>query len=299
MNAEKFICKICGGIDTRVVYNGPIRLGKFGNISIEHYCLRQCNSCHVIALPPIIENIAPYYESQTYRYEIDGGGEVADYFRLHDAEQLRHLKITGTSEFRDKTVADIGCGGGAFLDNIKGYAKLAIAIEPSEVFRASLSKRGYIPCAYVEDALHDYKNKVDIAVSFSVLEHVDDPLLFLKQIYMLLLPNGKLILSTPNSDDVLLQALPDGYSQFFYRKTHLWYFNSSSLSKLLEFAGFKEIKIIPYHRFGIANFLAWLKDKAPKGELQMDFITQAIDATWKAELERTFRCDYLYAKAVT
>jgi len=290
------VCKICGNSKYKVKYEGPIRLGKFGDISKKRYKINECLSCGVISLPNVIEDSTAYYETDAYRKDVDEGSDVSDYFRIHDKEQVRNLQITGTSIFRDRIVADIGCGAGSFLDSIKGYVRRAIAIEPSMLFRRSLEKRGYITYPYITDALSVYENKVDIAVSFSVLEHIDNPLLFLKQIRNILSSTGKLIISTPNADDILLQVLPDVYPQFFYRKAHLWYFNSISLKKVLELAGYKEIKIIPYHRFGLSNFLIWLRDKTPKGDLKIDFITDAMDVIWKLELERTMRCDYLYAE---
>jgi len=292
-------CKICGNSNYRVRYEGPIRLGKFGNISKKQYKINECLSCGVISLPNVIGDSTAYYETDAYRKDVDEGPDVSDYFRIHDKEQVRNLQITGTSIFRDKIVADIGCGAGSFLDSIKGYVRGAIAIEPSILFRRSLEKRRYITYPYISDALSVYENKVDIAVSFSVLEHIEDPLSFLKQIRRLLSPNGKIILSTPNIDDVLFQVLPDIYPRFFYRKAHLWYFSASSLTKVLEFAGYTEIRIIPFHRFGLANFLIWLRDKTPGGDFKINFISDAMDAVWKTELERSLMCDYLFAEAIS
>ena len=41
-------------------------------------------------------------------------------------------------------------------------------------------------------------NQFDYAVSFQVIEHIEDDVTFLKEIYRVLKPNGKLILTTPN-----------------------------------------------------------------------------------------------------
>lgn len=290
-------CKICGSGEFSVVYEGPIRMGRFGNVSAIKYSIKKCLSCSVIFLPDIIEDHALYYESQSYREEVDGIVSDSEYFLLHDSEQASHFRITGTSIFRNKIVADIGCGAGSFLDFIRGHAKEAIGIEPSTIYRNSLQKRGYLSYPYVKDALPEKENQVEVAVSFSVLEHVEDPLVFLKEIYKLLSPGGKLILSTPNADDILLSALPDAYSQFFYRKAHLWYFNRNALLKILQLSGFSGIRIIPHHRFDLSNFMLWLRNRSPGGNVRLEYITETMDGIWKSELERTSRCDYLYAIA--
>lgn len=295
MSAQK--CSICGTEGLKTHYRGPIRMGKFGNLSAEPHTVMECPSCEARALPNTFGASEEYYQSETYRKEVDGAAEAADYFRMHDYEQAHNLSVTGTALFRDKVVADIGCGAGSFLDGVKGYAASAIAVEPYAAFRASLAARGYRAYAYTADALREHRGKVDVATSFSVLEHVDDPRGFLSEIRELLAPGGKAIISTPNADDVLLEALPEDYSRFFFRKAHLWYFHARSFQKLLALAGFRTSVIRPHQRFGLGNFHGWIRDRRPQGEIRPDYLGAATDAAWKADLERTFRCDYLYAEA--
>lgn len=280
-----------------MAYEGPIRIGKFGHLSGKHVQVVQCRGCGSQSLLSLIEDQAKFYESEAYRKEVDGDCDTQDYYRLHDGEQVKHFNVAGTALFRNKIVADIGCGAGSFLDYIKNVSNQAIAIEPSSVFRKSLVERGFVVYPYAADAVGDYHEKIDIAVSYSVLEHIEDPLAFLKDIRRLLNKDGKLIISTPNADDLLLELIPESYKPFFYRKAHLWYFNRESLNNLLTTAGFDHIVITPFHRFGVGNFLAWIRDKKPKGDMQFDFISTTLDAVWKSELEKTFRCDYLYASA--
>ena len=257
----------------------------------------KCKSCGVISLLGSMDNQSSYYEGEDYRKEVDDGPSINDYRRMHDSEQLRNLGITGSSIYRDKVVADIGCGGGSFLDNVRGLAKKVIAIEPNVLFREHLADNGYTCFSYVDQALGAHRNSVDIVVSFSVIEHLSDPLLNLKEIRELLVPEGKLFLSTPNADDFMLKALPELYPSFYYRKAHLWYFTSFSLLKLFELAGFKHIKIMPYQRFGLSNFIMWLKDGKPKGECTSEYISPVVDAVWKTDLEQRLICDYLYVEA--
>lgn len=290
-------CVICGCSSSRVIYDGPIRMGMFGALSSEAHRIVRCSKCLAGSLANAFGSSEEYYQSETYRKEVDGGAKADDYFRLHDAEQIRHLSITGTGIFRGKVVADIGCGGGSFLDGIRGYAADALAIEPSATFRASLKSRGYKAYAFVDDALTEYKGRIDLVTAFDVLEHVEDPRSFLAGIQQLLVTGGKVVLSTPNSDDLLIEALPSEYSAFFYRKAHLWYFDREALLSLLRLAGFTDMRVIPHQRFGLGNFLGWLRDKRPQGEISPSYISPILDATWKAELERSFRCDCLYVEA--
>lgn len=288
-------CKICGSDSFETAYEGRIRVGKFGNLSEEPVRAERCRSCLAISLPSVISDQTAYYESEAYRQEVDEGVDVHDYFRQHDGEQAKHFAVVGTSLFRNTVVADIGCGAGSFLDYIRGVCKTSIAVEPAAHYRKSLAERGYITYPYALDALHSHYNAVDIIVSFSVIEHIQDPLNFLKEIHSLLRPDGKLIVSTPNANDILLSIIPEAYGSFFYRKAHLWYFNAAAMGNLFRAAGFQVSTIIPFHRFGFGNFINWVRDKEPKGNIRLECISEVLDSVWKAELERTSMCDYLYA----
>lgn len=290
-------CKICGGSKVTTIYNGPIRIGRYGQFSETPERIVHCNCCKSKWRVSKLANAADYYEGEEYRKEVDITSDAEDFYALHDGEQAARLSIVGASYFRNRVVADIGSGAGSFLDVIKGVAREAVAVEPSDTFRKILKEKGYRTYSYAKNASADFNGRVDIAVTFSVIEHVEDPVLFLNEINSLLRDSGSLVLSTPNSDDILLDAIPDIYPSFYFRKAHLWYFNPVSLRIMLEKAGFEDIEIIPHQRFGLGNFINWTKDRKPGGDCKYDFVTTTMDACWKAELERTFRCDYLYCRA--
>ena len=42
---------------------------------------------------------------------------------------------------RNKTVADFGAGGGAFLNALQGFADKTIAIEPTQIWHEQMSKK--------------------------------------------------------------------------------------------------------------------------------------------------------------
>ena len=291
-------CLICEGHEFTEFYAGPIRLGRFGHQSSEDHSVLGCARCGAGKLRTENRDLAHYYESEAYRTEVDGNADAASYFKTHDVDQLRHLGITGTGDLRGKTIADIGAGAGSFLDAVSGFAAEAIAVEPSRVFREQLESRNYRVFPYAENALDSFRGMVDLAVSFSVVEHVENPLTFLKSIHALLKTgSGRLIVSTPNAEDFLLDALPQTYRPFYYRRAHIWYFDARALQGLLERAGFRSVRLIPHQRFGLGNFVSWLRDRAPKGQIAHEYITAAMDAVWRAELERTGKSDYLFATA--
>lgn len=290
-------CGICGSKRARVVYKGRIRTGKFNELSSDLYKVVKCSECGVAGLRGMTSDIKSYYETSRYHREVEDRASVKHYFAGYNPEEPHNLKTISMDVFRGKVVCDIGCGRGFFMDLVKGMSKETIGIEPAKLLRNSLVKKGYKVFPYLTDALSSYRNGIDLAFSFSVIEHIEDPVGFLKDIKGLLRNRGKIFLSTPNSNDLLLELLPDTYTSLFYRKAHLWYFDTAAISNILERAGYSRIKISHYQRFGLGNFMMWLRDRRPRGDVRPQFITDTMDSAWRAELERTGRSDYLFAEA--
>lgn len=290
-------CRVCGSTAVVGRWSGPIRAGSFGQQSAEPHTVLGCDECGTSFLPDSAEALVPEYSRDDYRIAVDGTADRTAFCRLHDSEQARHLAIVGTENLRGSVVADIGCGGGAFLDSIRGLAAECIGVEPSDSIRSQLAESGYATYPLASDAQSERAGSIDLAVSFAVLEHTADPVQFVRDVGQLLRPNGVLWLSTPNADDLLLELLPEDYPHFFYRAAHRFYFTPSAFARVVEVAGLEVELLLGVQRFGLGNALRWMRDRRPQGDADTAGVTPAIDAVWRAELERTLRCDYLYLKA--
>ncbi len=269
-------------------------MGKFGDYSKTCHTVWKCENCQAAFL----DRSALNYESQEYRTIVDEGASPQNFYALHDVEQLDKIKVLGTGNLRGKTIADIGCGGGAFLDLLKGYATATVAVEPALNFHNELKRKGHQVYSYTKNALKDWRGKVDIAVSFAVLEHIEFPLEFLKEIRSLLKPGGELILSTPNRMDWMLELLPEDYAKFFYRYVHTWYFDKRALEKIGKLAGFKRTEIDYAQRFDISNALLWARDLKPTGLGKFDTL-QELNSHYKELLESKGRSDFIYCRCFT
>lgn len=234
------------------------------------------------------------YASSEYRDLVDGDASPEHYYALHDAEQAGKLSLLEGDAIRGKVVADIGCGAGSFLDLVKGTAAATVGIEPSRAYQAAVRAKGHGVFPRCADAAGEWRGRVDIAVCFSVIEHVDDPLVFLREARTLLRPGGTMLLSTPNLRDWLLELLPAEYGAFFYRTVHTWYFDAASLAAVAGKAGFSGCTVRSVHRFDLSNALLWLRDRRPTG-LGAVAVNPVVNAAYAAWLENEGRADYLYA----
>lgn len=77
---------------------------------------------------------------------------------------------------------------------------------------------------------------VDIAISYNVLDHVDDPLTYLREAHRLLDDGGKLYLNVHTFPGFLRPALP--WLRYVDRP-HPWHFSAGQVCRLVQRAGFE------------------------------------------------------------
>jgi 2-polyprenyl-3-methyl-5-hydroxy-6-metoxy-1,4-benzoquinol methylase len=267
-----------------------VRIGRVGTLSSDERTIWRCGECRAGWLPGADVD----YVSTEYRDLVDGGGNAATYYDLHDREQADKLRIVGTDGLRGRVVADVGAGAGAFLDVAHSMAEATIAIEPTRAFHEELRRKGHVAFDFCANVAPEWLGRVDLAVCFSVLEHVDDPRQLLGEVRELLRPGGRALVSTPNLDDWLVTLLPGEYAQFFFRHVHRWYFDAAALTALARAAGYTVVRPFYVHRFDLSNFLVWLRDRTPSGAGRLD-VPAPLSAAFRSTLEATGRADYLYA----
>ncbi|MBP3458858.1 MAG: class I SAM-dependent methyltransferase [Lachnospiraceae bacterium] len=284
-------CKICGCKESKIIYKGVIRDGRFGNYTKEDVEIYQCRECGAMYHESIQGNEEEFYQSEKYRESM--GEKTDDYEKLHDREVLEKLNYTGTEVFRNKVVADIGCAGGSFLDFVKGAASKCIGIEPTQEYHKRLREKGIFPYTYAEDAIRDCKGQVDIITSFDVIEHVENPLQFMKDCYELCSAGGKIVIGTPTEQPVMRMALDGEYDKFLFSTQHLWVLNKKSLEISARQAGFKNVEVKYKQRYGLGNLVSWLKYKKPMGNVEYPYVAASVEKSWIASCEERELADYI------
>lgn len=277
-------CKICGCEDVKIIYHGPIKTGLLDGYTKKAWDVYQCQECKVIWNLAQTEETSEFYESEEYRKRIEGNSYISTYYEKHDKEVLDKLEMTGTDLFRERTVADIGCAGGSFLDFVSGAAKEIVAIEPSRTYQKALKEKGYHAYQYASEALKEWRGKCDVVTSFDVIEHVEDPASFAKEVFELLKDGGKAIIGTPTDYPILREMLGNLFDKFIFQVQHPWVLSKESLEKIFYAAGFHNIKIEIKQKYGLGNLLAWLHEEKPRGDIKFDFISDTLDAAYKKEM---------------
>jgi 2-polyprenyl-3-methyl-5-hydroxy-6-metoxy-1,4-benzoquinol methylase len=286
-------CPTCGPVEWSVVHRGSVRSGRFGeSVPAEVW---GCQKCGLQWLPPVQADLQRFYESAEYRKSVDVASDVDTFHKLHDANSVRWLGMMDGGLLRNATLADVGCGAGSLLDAVRGYARNIVAIEPMADYHAPLRANGFHVYPYADRAAADWAGKVDVACSFSVIEHVPEPVDFLRDIRKLLHTSGTLYISTPNRNDVLTHVSAE-FRAFFYRTHHTFYFDIPSLRAAAYAAGFAQADVRCVHSYSFMNFVRWLRESRPTGNGPPTDLGDAFDAVWRAALEQHGLGDYLWLR---
>lgn len=103
----------------------------------------------------------------------------------------------------------------------------------------------------------------DCVVAGELLEHLEDPIGFLRGCVRVLRPKGTLVLSTPNPNSPMEQLLTITLSRrFFYAPAHVCLYPQRWLIRMLEIAGFDNVELfsggVPVPGLGLVPFpRAW------------------------------------------
>jgi SAM-dependent methyltransferase len=128
------------------------------------------------------------------------------------------------------TALDFGCGQSPYRGRLpEGTSYIGADLAGNEGADVTLRADGSLP---VDDA------RVDLVLSTQVLEHVEDPALYLSESLRVLRPGGKLVLST------------HGIMYYHRDPVDHWRWTRTGLTKIVEAAGFEVVKL--YGMMGLA-----------------------------------------------
>jgi SAM-dependent methyltransferase len=148
--------------------------------------------------------------------------------------QARHL----TRPSAEPALLDVGCGNGAFLQQMERAGWRAVGLDPDPAAVAVCRRAGLTALEGTLESADLEKASFDTVTFADVLEHLHEPTRALAAARALLRPGGTLWIGTPNLDS-------SGHSLFgrdwFYLRPprHLVLFSPDSLRSLVEAAGFQ------------------------------------------------------------
>jgi SAM-dependent methyltransferase len=185
-----------------------------------------------------------------FRERRSNPAEMAEFYRRLDAgvyesetagrkaTAARNLGILQRFTSGGGRLLDAGCASGHFLYQARQAGWLIAGVEPSESLyskaRETLGSRAEIYCCILENTSFAPAS-FDAITLWDVLEHVAEPVDFMKLCATLLKPGGRLFVNVPDLDS--LEAQVFGRRWPLLLAEHLNYFNRASLSLCGKLAG--------------------------------------------------------------
>lgn len=183
--------------------------------------------------------------------------------------------------FNGSRILEIGVGRGHLSHLLSKRDRKVIGIEPGKGYS---KEWGELEIHVVSDFFPSKKVKgsFDGIVSYAVLEHVENPALFLQAMAAQLTIDGKIFLSVPDCTE----EIRDGDASMFIHE-HVSYFSHNSLKRLISLAGLEGK--VEKSRFGRNLYATILPRKSKSQQLEPTSESLSNDDSALDFLERTDR----------
>lgn len=247
-------CYLCGGGNLELRFPGrggvsapgpeAYRCTSFGHGT--HPPIWMCRSCGMVFQWPMrndAELLEEYRLVEDPRYEAERDSR---YFTFRNV-----LRTLGPGEGR--SLLDVGAYCGYFLDVARrgGYAPEGLELSNWAADRAR-SLGFEVHCeTLAQRAAADRRYRT--VTMWDVIEHMADPRAELQAAFTLLEPGGGLYLSTIDIGSLFARAM--GRRWPWLMEMHLYYFDRSTISRLLREVGFRDVAISDYTHYVSVPYL--------------------------------------------
>lgn len=201
---------------------------------------KKCKYCGMISVNPHLTNegLSLYYK-----------GYLAE--RLNEKVLLEQRKKTylidrdWINNFIDHgKVLDVGCSGGQFLSTFdpQKWERFGVDVEQSD---ADFAEKNYGISVKVGNFTElDFQENFDLIVIRGVIEHISEPIGFLKKVSELLKPGGFFLITATPAGDSFAFSVYRGKWHLFTPPEHLHFFSVKLLSKKLKELG---LSLVSHH----------------------------------------------------
>jgi 2-polyprenyl-3-methyl-5-hydroxy-6-metoxy-1,4-benzoquinol methylase len=213
----------------------------YDKITNQEYTLYKCNSCLGLFWYPL-KTSTDYYEneiSNDYTIWHLGLRKILPARNRMFFEEINHRNI----QSKNIKLLDIGCADGLFLKEASklGFDVYGIDFDGKSIEIAkNIHGLNNVYNMSLEEFYNHFKEsnlKFNIITFFDVLEHQDNPSLFLSIINKLLENGGYAIGTVPNSSGFISDWAG-------FPPLHFLWFNKKNLENIFNLFGFKKVKII-------------------------------------------------------
>jgi len=252
---KKIVCNICGS----ALYVEYLRIDSARFV--------KCSGCGLVYQnpQPVFDDLKRRYSEEYFNYEITNEKNFFNLMRL-GLKDIDFINLTSNIKKINNTFLDIGCATGMLLESMR---KADWEVKGVEICEASAEygrreKKLDIYTGTLEQA--NYGNDAFSVIHFShLIEHLNDPGRFLREVYRILKADGYAVITTPNVDGFQARILREKWRSAI--PDHLYLFSKKTLHSLLKLTGFNILKTVTWGGAAkgiVPGFIKYPVDKMAK-----------------------------------
>jgi len=262
MNKKELKCQICGE-NTNLKHNNYIGYQEPDKFRIYH-----CNNCNTASAFPRVDT------SLLYENIYNSGNRVPGYHRywkyasmiLKVSKPINYLSKNESTYWgvnhalnkivdnKKKTkILEVGSGMGYLTFSLKmaDYDIIGLDISKTAVEKAIENFGNHYQYADVYEFSEEKPESADIIILTEVIEHIEEPVKFLKALKKILKPGGSLIITTPNKTTYPKNIIWASDSP----PVHYWWFAEKSFKYIADILNF-EISFIDFTNHFKKNYMS-------------------------------------------
>jgi len=205
----------------------------------------ECRTCSFVYITPLPDEqfLRHYYQKYLPADEV----RITQWQEMMSDIFQRSLDvIENRCNHQKGALLDIGCGYGFFLDAARQRNWQVFGVEPCEHARAyAKSKSIEVGTANLFDRKYNDAT-FDVITLFYVLEHLPEPLRYLKEVNRILKPGGLLLARVPHTTPLVkVLKILNIQNQLYDVPSHLSDFSPRTIALALEKTGFYDVHTFP------------------------------------------------------
>ncbi len=273
------LCILCGNDDFRLISK---RLRN--NIPKK---VISCTSCSLTFIKNFDADLVDYDKNYREKYspvlgKVMHAEEFYDFSKGIYSNRIKRIK----SLLRPShDILEIGCATGYFLDLIREQVSTCTGIELDKKYAKFAREKLNLNIYDKPIEKIKFRKKFDTIFLFQVLEHIPNPIEFLKSCKKILKKNGRIYIEVPNLDDALYSVYQNPkFKEFYFRAPHLYYYNKKTLSMLMKKGGFVG-QCNTIQEYSVFNHIHWIQTGMPQKDTKSGYSS----LTWNMDNTKLFK----------
>jgi len=252
-------CAVCGNSQFR------------NALACESFAYVRCTRCGLVQMNP-----QPETASVIQRYAQNYGADYCAYERANEGEflklQVLALKDAGFDLFEqgllrnaadtEPSVLDIGCATGALLAQLRSQGWQCQGVEISPAAEYARRERSLDVSSLPLEQNYFPDNCFDVVLASHLIEHLNNPAGFVREIFRILRNGGNLFITTPNIAGFQAHVFKSVWRSAIF--DHLYLFSVKTLTALLSNAGFQVQCVRTWGGLAAGTAPPWLKKFADR-----------------------------------